>query len=105
MCRTGWKGSWNCSLERESWLAPAAALDRRKRTPILPSGDASGEAAGGGNGNGSAAALETGAGGSPDDEGGPDRDSLTVNLQGGEFDAARVSMLTNRNFLLTAGMM
>lgn len=78
-------------------------LERRKRAPIFAFGNAGGEAAGGS--AGSATALEAGATGSLDGEDGPDRNSLAVNLQGGKFDSARASMLTNRNFLLTAGTM
>ncbi|RUT80222.1 TrbI/VirB10 family protein, partial [Mesorhizobium sp. M7A.T.Ca.US.000.02.2.1] len=101
-------GNPNMGYQQQQPRQPTEAellLERRKRAPIFAFGNAGGEAAGGGNGNGNAASLEAGAGGSLDGEDGPDRDSLAVNLQGGKFDSARASMLTNRNFLLTAGTM
>lgn len=102
-------GNPNTGYQQEQRRQPTEAellLERRKRAPIFAFGNAGGEAAGGGgNGNGNAAALEAGAGGSLDGEDGPDRNSLAVNLQGSKFDSARASMLTNRNFLVTAGTM
>ncbi len=82
-------------------------LERRKRAPIFAFGNAGGQAAGDGNTAGGAASLDAGNGGSlgGDGEDGPDRDSLAVNLQSTKFDSSRASMLTNRNFLLTAGTM
>ena len=80
-------------------------LERRKRAPIFAFGNAGGDASGGTAGNGNAAALDGGTTGSLDGEDGPDRDSLAVNLQSTKFESSRASMLTNRNFLLTAGTM